>query len=260
MRSDELSTQKEESKSTANQLMVQIQELQYKVRSLSDANEFYDPETASSSGSSHVPSQPMRIPSPRGMISRDSCSQHDTRNSWCTSGHAFEGVSAPGEPPAAIFGSSRNMPSASCGHVPLNTGRIAERANELGRNPQNSASLTPRSGRKFSPRNPPSQAEGVHPQSCMVELPRNQVSEMHFDKFPNPATSQCWKTNFKTEESSCSGFLSDAMLWLKEVEMAKSVDDLMTSQSVRGYKFRNFEMLEAKTASALKSIIYALSS
>ena len=50
MRIDELSTQEEESKSTVNQLVVQIQELQDKVNSLNDAKEFYDPETASSSG------------------------------------------------------------------------------------------------------------------------------------------------------------------------------------------------------------------
>ena len=61
MRRDELSMQKEESKSTVNQLLVQIPELQDKVNSLNDANEFYDPETASSSGLSHVPSQPLKI-------------------------------------------------------------------------------------------------------------------------------------------------------------------------------------------------------
>ena len=41
---------------------------------------FYDPETASSSGASHVPSQLLNIPSPRGMHSRDSGLPHDTRN------------------------------------------------------------------------------------------------------------------------------------------------------------------------------------
>ena len=48
-----------------NQLMVQIQDLQDKVNSLNEAKEFCDPETASSSGLSHLPSQPMKIPSPR---------------------------------------------------------------------------------------------------------------------------------------------------------------------------------------------------
>ena len=61
LRIDELSTQENESKSTLNQLLVQIQELQDRVNSLSDSREFYDPETASSSGSPHVPSQPAAI-------------------------------------------------------------------------------------------------------------------------------------------------------------------------------------------------------
>ena len=82
LRIDEPSTQEKESKSAVNQLMVQLQELQDNVNSLSDAREFCDPETASSSGLSHVPSQPTRIPSPRAMISRGSCLQSVTRNSF----------------------------------------------------------------------------------------------------------------------------------------------------------------------------------
>ena len=50
LRIDELSAQEKERKSTVHQLMVQIQELEDKVNSLSDAKEFYDPEIASSSG------------------------------------------------------------------------------------------------------------------------------------------------------------------------------------------------------------------
>ena len=58
--------------------MFQIQELQDKVNSLNDTGKFYDSETASSSGLSHVPLQPLSIPSPRGMVSRDSCLIHGT--------------------------------------------------------------------------------------------------------------------------------------------------------------------------------------
>ena len=74
----------------------------------------------------------------------------------------------------------------------------------------------------------------------MVEQPRSQVSEMHFDKFPNPSTFQCWKTSFKTDVCSCSGFPSEAMHWIKEVEMVESVDDLKSSRSIKGYRFPNF--------------------
>ena len=45
------------------------------------------------------------------------------------------------------------------------------------------------------------------------------------------------------------------MLWIKEVEVAKSVNDLMTSQSTEGHACPDFEMLDAKIASALKRII-----
>ena len=86
--SDVLSTQKEESKSTVNQLLAQFQDMQDKVNSLNGAKEHYDPEAASSSGLSHVSSQPRSVPSPRGMISRDSCLQIATQNSLGTSGHA----------------------------------------------------------------------------------------------------------------------------------------------------------------------------
>ena len=45
------------------------------------------------------------------------------------------------------------------------------------------------------------------------------------------------------------------MLWIKEQEAAKSVDDLMTLQSIEGHEFLDFEMLDAKIASASKRII-----
>ena len=60
-----------------------------RARKLNDAREFYDPEAASSSGGSHVPSQPLSVPSPRGKTCRDSWSQLDTRKSLGTSGHVF---------------------------------------------------------------------------------------------------------------------------------------------------------------------------
>ena len=45
------------------------------------------------------------------------------------------------------------------------------------------------------------------------------------------------------------------MLWIKEVEMAESVDDLKSSCSVRGTHGPNSEVLDAKIASAVNRII-----
>ena len=56
---------------------------------------------------------------------------------------------------------------------------------------------------------------------------RLQISDLHFDKFPKPATFACWKIRFKTEVCTCSHFPTEAMHWIKEVEMADSVDDLI---------------------------------
>ena len=46
------------------------------------------------------------------------------------------------------------------------------------------------------------------------------------------------------------------MLWIKEVEMVESVDDLKTSLSVRGIRMPDFEVLDAKIASALYRMIH----
>ena len=61
---------------------------------------------------------------------------------------------------------------------------------------------------------------------------------------------------FKTEVCTCSQFLSEAMHWIKEVEIVDSVDDFKSSCSVRGIQMPNFEVLDAKIASALNRIIH----
>ena len=94
------------------------------------------------------------------------------------------------------------------------------------------------------------------PQSYMVgQQKRQQMSEFQFDKFPNPQSFLVWKIRFKNQVTTCSDFPSDAMLWIKEVEMVDSLDELKSSRSVCGKDFPNFEMLDAKIASALNKII-----
>ena len=83
-----------------------------------------------------------------------------------------------------------------------------------------------------------------------------QISDLHFDKYPTPATLACWKIRFKTEVCTGSQFPTEAMHWIKEVEMVDSVDDLKSSPSVRGIQMPNFEVLGARIASALNKIIH----
>ena len=77
------------------------------------------------------------------------------------------------------------------------------------------------------------------------------------DKFSTPATFACWKIRFKTEVCTCSQFRTEAMMWIKEVEMVESVDDLKSSRSIRGIRMPNFEVLDAKIASALNRIFHS---
>ena len=85
---------------------------------------------------------------------------------------------------------------------------------------------------------------------------RLQISDLHFDKFPTPATFACWKINFKTEVCTCAQFLTEAMQWIKEVELVDSVDDLESSFSTRGIRTPDFEVFDARIASAVNKIFH----
>ena len=66
----------------------------------------------------------------------------------------------------------------------------------------------------------------------------------------------CWNIRFKTEVCTCSQFPTEAMQWIKEVELVDSVDDLKFSSSTRGIRMPDFEVLDARIASALNKIIH----
>ena len=90
----------------------------------------------------------------------------------------------------------------------------------------------------------------------VADQQRLQISDLNFDKFPTPATFACWKIRCKTEVCTCSQFPTEAMQWIKEVELVDSVDELRSSSSTRGISMPNFEVLDARIASALNKIIH----
>ena len=67
-------------------------------------------------------------------------------------------------------------------------------------------------------------------QNSMVVQQRLKISELQFNKFQTLSSFSCWKIRFKTEVNSRSDFPSDAVLWIKEVEMVVSLDELKSSQ------------------------------
>ena len=97
---------------------------------------------------------------------------------------------------------------------------------------------------------------GDYSKNYGADQQRLQISDLHFDKFPTPATFACWKIRFKTEVCTCSQFPTEAMQWIKEVELVESVDELRSSSSTCGISMPNLEVLDARIASALNKIIH----
>ena len=97
---------------------------------------------------------------------------------------------------------------------------------------------------------------GDYSKNYGADQQRLQISDLHFDKFLTPATFACWKLRFKTEVCTCSQFPTEAMQWIKEVELVDSVDELRSSSSIRSIPMPDFEVLDARIASALNKIIH----
>ena len=116
--------------------------------------------------------------------------------------------------------------------------------NEWTPNTKNTA-LDPRCQSGLSARNSLDPEEWRFSKDYGADQQRLQISDLHCDKFPKPATFACWKMRSTTEVCICSQFLTEAMLWIKEVEMVESVDHLKFSRSIRG----------TRIASALNKII-----
>ena len=86
-----------------------------------------------------------------------------------------------------------------------------------------------------------------------VELQQNYMVGQQ-RQLPNPQSFVVWKIRSQNQVTTGSDSPSDAMLWIKEVEMADSLDELKSSRSV-SKKNPNFEMPDARIASALNNII-----
>ena len=97
---------------------------------------------------------------------------------------------------------------------------------------------------------------GDYSKNYGADQQRLQMSDLHFDEFLTPATFACWKVRFKTEVCTCSQFPTEAIQRIKEVDLVGSVDELRSSSPTRGISMPNFEVLDARIASALNRIIH----
>ena len=197
-----------------------------------------------------MPSQPSTIPSPRTMPCRDSGLPHDTRNIVGTSGNVFERLPAREGPLSALFEKSKNTASSSHGLRPDISGNTMVLERETRREPQNSSIPVPRFQSGGGTLN---HTGGTYSHGGMIDYTRFPILEMHPGKFPDSMEFESWKVNFKTEVRSESADPHFTMHWIKEVEIAKSIDELMTSRSIIGRNdFTDYDMLDAMIAPALK--------
>ena len=243
-----------EDQNTIMELSGRLQELQNEVNCMKDSEDFQDAESVRS-GNSHVTSQPMSFPKHpafEGMLRPSFVSprrREGPPNIWDTPGISGNVFANPHASSSAPYPQELNSPWKKTIEEPLHMS-TAEKSDR----PERNQDLKFQSG--------PSATDSVifsggdFSKNYGADQQRLQVSDLHFDKFPTPATFACWKIRFKTEVCTCSQFPTEAMQWIKEVELVDSVDELKSSSSTRGISMPNFEVLDARIASALNKIIH----
>ena len=237
-----------EDQNTILELSGRVQELQNEVNCMNDSKDFQDAESVRS-GNSHVTSRPVSFPphpilegklrhsfvSPRRKEGPPSIS--DTHG---ISGNVF---ADPDASSSALYPQELNQWNASI-EEPLHTSRA-----ETSERPEQNRDLRCQSGP--SAKDSVIFSGGDSSKNYGADQQRLQISDLHFDKFPTPATFACWKIRFKTEVCTCSQFFTEAMQWIKEVELVDSLDESRSLSSIRGISMPNFEVLDWRIASAL---------
>ena len=242
-----------EDQNTIMELSGRVQELQNEVNCVNDSKDFQDAESVRS-GNSHATSRPVSFPAhpiPEGMLRPSFVPprrKEGPPSIWDThgmSGNVFANPhassSAPDPQELNPWGTTIEEP------FQMFTAEKSER-------PEQNRDLRCQSGP--SAKDSVIFSGGDYSKNYGADQQRLQISDLHFDKFPTPATFACWKRRFKTEVCTCSQFPTEAMQWIKEVELVDSVDESRSSSSTRGVSMPNFEVLDARIASALNKIIH----
>ena len=242
-----------EDQNTILELSGRVQELQNEVNCMNDSEDFQDAESVRSVNS-HVTSRPVSFPPhpiPEGML-RDSFvsprSKEGPPSIWDTYGISGNVFANPHASSSAPYPQELNQWSSSI-EEPLHPSTVEE-----SERPEQNQDLRCQSGP--SAKDSVIFSGGDSSKNYGADQHRLQILDLHFDKFLTPATFACWKIRNKTVVCTCSQFPTEAMQWIKEVEMVDSVDDLRSSSSIRGISMPNFEVLDARIASALNKIIH----
>ena len=243
-----------EDQKTIMELSGRLQELQNELNFMNDSKDFMDAESTCS-GNPHVTSPPglfPRHPPFEGMLRPPFVSprrRDGPPDIWDTSGFSGNVFANPQASSSAPHPQELNSTWKKTIEEPIRMS-IAEKSDR----PERNQDLRCQSGP--SAKNSVIFSGGDSSKNYGADQQRLQISDLHFDKFPTPATFACWKIRFKTEVCTCSQFPTEAMQWIKEVELVDSVDELRSSSSIRSIPMPDFEVLDARIASALNRIIH----
>ena len=194
-----------EDQNTILELSGRVQELQNEVNCMNDSKDFQDAESIRS-GNSPVTSRPVSFPPhpiPEGMLRHSFVSpprKEGPPSIWDT--HGISGN---------VFA---NPPASSSAPCPQELHRWNSSIEE----PLHSSTVE-KSERQEQDQDPRCQCGPSAKDSVILrggdasknygaDQQRLQISDLHFDKFPTPATFACWKIRFKTEVCTCSQFLT----------------------------------------------------
>ena len=189
---------------------------------MSDSKEFQDAESIRS-GNSHVTSRPVSFPPhpiPERMLSRSfgaPSRREEPPSIWDTHGKSGNVFANSDASSSATYPQELNQWNSSI-EEPLHSPTVEKSERQKDQDLRCQSGPSAKISVIFS--------GGDSSNNYGADQRRLQISDLHFDKFPTPATFACWKIRFKTEV--CTQFPTEAMQWIKEVEMVDSVDDFKT--------------------------------
>ena len=246
-----LSLHQERNPTTVGQLLTQIQELQDKINFLSDAREFYDLAAALERPTFSV--NPLLFWVPELCLAATLDCRVIPGFSRVFQETFFERPLAPEGRSSTFFNNSKNLASSSQELRPDISGTTRRQESEMKREPLNTSILSPHFQRGGGSLN---HTCGTYSHSVVIDYPSFPISDRHLGKFHGSLEFQCWKVNLKTEVCPKTTYLHLPMHWIKEVELAKSIDELVTSRSIMDRTdFTDYDMLHAMIASALKKLL-----
>ena len=197
-----------EDQDTILELTGKIQELQNEINCMNDSRDFQDAESVRS-GHSHVTSQPVSFPPhpiPEGVLSRSFgvlSRREGPPSIWETHGKSGNVFVNPDASSSAPYPQELN-PWSSGTEEPLHSSTVEKSERRTQDQDQRC-----QSGQ--SAKNSVIFSGGDSSKNNGADQQRLQISDLHFDKFPSPATFACWKITFKTEVCTCSQFPTDAL-------------------------------------------------